>query len=59
MNHFVSQFPLLVFRYLNYSITEVRTQDTKRVVEMVSKNVIGRNLAWNFTRDNWEYFSEV
>jgi len=46
-------------RYLNYSVTQLRTQDTLSVLVYVSRNVHGRYLAWNFVRSNWNYISET
>ena len=53
------QFAILTFRYLNYSITKLRKQDTLSVLVYVSQNVHGRYLAWNFARNNWNYISET
>ena len=50
---------LVVFRYLNYSITRLRTQDTQSVIVYISRNIYGRYLAWNFVRSNWAYLSET
>ena len=33
---------------------EVRSQDTIRVIVTVASNRHGRNLAWEFVKDNWE-----
>ena len=54
-----SQFTLPTPRYLNYSVTQLRTQDTLSVLVYVSRNVHGRYLAWNFVRSNWNYISET
>lgn len=42
-------------RYLNYSITKIRSQDTLSVIIYISRNIHGRYLAWNFARNNWSY----
>ena len=52
-------FTVLTYRYLNYSITKLRKQDTLSVLVYVSQNVHGRYLAWNFVRNNWNYISET
>merc|ERR1712154_697478 len=44
-------------RYLEMSLTEdsgVRKQDGYRVIVGVSRNLIGRYIAWNWIRDNWD-----
>ena len=43
------------FRYLKYSVTKLRPQDTLSVIVYVSRNIHGRYLAWNFIRNNWAY----
>ena len=35
---------------------DVRLQDTVLVVDAVAANRYGRNLAWEFVKDNWEEF---
>ena len=52
-------FAILTYRYLNYSITKLRKQDTLSVLVYVTQNVHGRYLAWNFARNNWNYISET
>ena len=47
-------------RYLEMSLNEdsgVRKQDGYRVIVGVSENLIGRYIAWNWIRDNWERLS--
>ena len=47
-------------RYLEMSLTEdsgVRKQDGYRVIVGVSRNLIGRYIAWNWIRDNWDRLS--
>ena len=47
-------------RYLEMSLNEdsgVRKQDGYRVIVGVSRNLIGRYIAWNWIRDNWERLS--
>jgi len=47
-------------RYLEMSLNEesgVRKQDGWRVIVGVSRNIIGRYIAWNWIRDNWERLS--
>ena len=34
--------------------TDVRSQDTIRVIVTVASNRHGRNLAWEFVKDNWD-----
>jgi len=38
--------------------SEVRSQDTVFVISSVSSSKAGRDLAWNYFRDNWDVFSE-
>lgn len=45
-------------RYLEYSITKVRRQDSQSVIVYVSRNIHGRYLAWNFVRNNWNTLVE-
>ena len=47
-------------RYLDMALDEasgVRKQDGYRVVTGVSKNIVGRYLAWNWIRDKWDMIS--
>ena len=37
---------------------EVRSQDTVFVISSVSSSKAGRDLAWNYFRDNWDVFNE-
>ena len=46
-------------RYLNYSLTKVRSQDSLSVIVYVSRNIHGRYLAWNFVRANSDYILKV
>ena len=38
---------------------EVRSQDTIRVIVTVASHRHGRNLAWEFVKDNWDKINEV
>ena len=47
-------------RYLEMSLNEesgIRKQDGYRVITGVSRNIVGRYIAWNWIRDNWERLS--
>jgi len=47
-------------KYLEMALDEnsgVRKQDGYRIIVGVSKNLIGRYIAWNWIRDNWERLS--
>ncbi|XP_003386159.1 PREDICTED: glutamyl aminopeptidase-like isoform X1 [Amphimedon queenslandica] len=44
----------ILSRYLEYSMSQVRSQDTLYVIRSVARNVNGRYLAWNFVRDNYD-----
>ncbi|XP_005992125.1 aminopeptidase Q [Latimeria chalumnae] len=48
--------PWILERYLQYSLDSslVKPEDTYFIIEYVSKNAIGRPLAWEFIRANWE-----
>ena len=49
-------------RYLNMSLTPgsgVRRQDTSGVIEGVSSNTVGRYLAFDFIREEWDTVKEV
>merc|ERR1719167_339337 len=51
----------LLNRYLNMSITEgsgVRKQDGSKVIGSVASNTVGRYLAFNFIRENWNTITE-
>ncbi len=49
--------PELLTETLERSLTsDVRSQDTISVVTAVAANVKGRDLAWQFVKDNWEEF---
>jgi len=51
----------LLQRYLDMALDEnsgVRKQDGYRVVTGVSKNTVGRYLAWNWLRQNWSRISQ-
>ncbi|XP_062596000.1 aminopeptidase N-like [Saccostrea cucullata] len=45
----------ILSRYLKYSLTpsEIRKQDATDVISYISKNEIGRGLAWDFVREHW------
>lgn len=50
----------LLSRYLETAFTEgggVRRQDASTVFRAVARNDIGRDLAWNFLRDRWDFMS--
>eukprot|EP00731_Ephydatia_muelleri_P032127 Em0023g634a len=44
----------ILSRYLNYSITAVRSQDALSVIEYVAMRPHQSHLAWNFVKQNWE-----
>ncbi|XP_050688585.1 aminopeptidase N-like isoform X2 [Eriocheir sinensis] len=47
----------ILSRYLDMAFTEdsgIRKQDASRVFSAVARNDIGRDLAWNYLRDQWE-----
>lgn len=48
--------PWLLQRYLQYSVdeTKVKIQDTVSVIAYVSRNPLGRRLAWDFVRSQWD-----
>ena len=49
-------------RYLNMSLTPgsgVRRQDSSSVIEVVSSNTVGRYLAFDFIREEWDTVKEV
>lgn len=48
----------ILSRYLNYSITQIRSQDTRSVIRYVSANSHGKHLAWNFLRRNWPHLQK-
>ncbi|KAF6203836.1 hypothetical protein GE061_002171 [Apolygus lucorum] len=51
----------ILSRYLHRAITEgsgIRKQDTSTVFSTVSNNIIGRPLAFEFVRDNWQKIKE-
>ena len=37
---------------------EVRSQDTVFVISSVASSKLGRELAWNYFKDNWDLFNE-
>ncbi|XP_076074224.1 glutamyl aminopeptidase-like [Mytilus galloprovincialis] len=47
----------LLRRYLEYAKDEskVKAQDFFNVITYISRNPIGRSLAWDWVRSNWEY----
>ncbi|MDO8557993.1 MAG: M1 family metallopeptidase [bacterium] len=52
------QDPLLLKRALEFSLSgDVRSQDTIWAIASVSENPAGRNLAWEFFKENWEEFN--
>nr|XP_022306251.1 aminopeptidase N-like isoform X1 [Crassostrea virginica] len=44
-------------RYLQYTkiSSEIRKQDATNVIVYISGNAVGRSLAWDFVRSNWDY----
>jgi len=49
--------PNLLKDLLRRSLTEdVRSQDTITLVSAVAANLQGRNIAWEFVKDNWDEF---
>uniref|UniRef100_A0A146LYB5 Aminopeptidase n=3 Tax=Lygus hesperus TaxID=30085 RepID=A0A146LYB5_LYGHE len=51
----------ILSRYLHRAITEgsgIRKQDTATVFSTVANNIIGRPLAFEFVRDNWQKIKE-
>jgi len=52
--------PALLQKLLyNYSLdpTKIRVEDTPWVFERVAKNPVGRQIAWNFLKENWDIFA--
>ncbi|XP_054751967.2 aminopeptidase N-like isoform X2 [Lytechinus pictus] len=51
-----SQSPWILSRYLGYSLDQnyLRKQDSSYVIRYVSQNYIGRSLAWDFLRNEWD-----
>ncbi|XP_041459849.1 aminopeptidase N-like isoform X2 [Lytechinus variegatus] len=51
-----SQSPWILSRYLDYSLDQnyLRKQDSSYVIRYVSQNYIGRSLAWDFLRNEWD-----
>ncbi|KAK3095167.1 hypothetical protein FSP39_010973 [Pinctada imbricata] len=45
----------ILSRYLQYALTpeEIRKQDATNVIVHISRNPVGRSLAWDFVRANW------
>lgn len=37
---------------------EIRRQDAVSAIVAISRNTIGRSLAWDFFRENWDLFIE-
>ena len=52
---------LLVFRYLDMAITgkDIRKQDGNKVIGYIAQNSAGRDLAWNFVRNNFKTLLEM
>ncbi|XP_062585470.1 uncharacterized protein LOC134247152 isoform X2 [Saccostrea cucullata] len=46
----------LLSRYLEYALDTnvVRKQDATTVITYISRNTIGKDLVWNFVRQNWD-----
>ncbi|XP_071508532.1 aminopeptidase N-like [Diadema antillarum] len=55
-----SQAPWVLSRYMDYSLDPllVRKQDASYVVRYVSDNYVGRSLAWDFLRNEWDTIYE-
>lgn len=50
---------LLVLKVLAFAMSsEVRSQDTVFVISSVASSKVGRDLAWNYFKDNWDMFNE-
>ncbi|XP_071824973.1 aminopeptidase N-like isoform X3 [Apostichopus japonicus] len=51
-----SSEPWILSRYLNYMLDEtvVRKQDASYVIRYVARNYVGRALAWDFLRSEWD-----
>ncbi|XP_019935929.2 aminopeptidase N-like isoform X1 [Paralichthys olivaceus] len=49
--------PWLLNRYLEYTLdpTKIRKQDATSTIQVISQNVVGTPLAWNFIRAKWSY----
>ncbi|XP_052787465.1 aminopeptidase N-like isoform X1 [Mya arenaria] len=47
----------ILSRYLNMAIdeNEIRRQDSVSVIVYISRNTIGRSLAWDFFREQWDF----
>jgi len=55
-----SKNPDLINRALNYGMSDrVRTQDLMYVFNATSSTPIGRDITWNFVKDNWENIRKV
>ncbi|XP_029649744.1 puromycin-sensitive aminopeptidase [Octopus sinensis] len=49
----------LITRVLEFAISDrVRSQDTVFVIAGVTGTVLGREMAWQFVRDHWQFFCE-
>ncbi|GAB1610661.1 puromycin-sensitive aminopeptidase-like [Argonauta hians] len=47
----------LIARVLDFAISDkVRSQDTVFVIAGVTGSVLGREMAWQFVKDNWQFF---
>lgn len=53
--------PWILTRYLGYCLdpNKIRSQDATSVVSYISGNPIGKYLAWNFFRTNWDKLFEL
>ncbi len=49
-------FQKLLDKALNSS--EIRKQDFTRIISGIARNKIGRDLAWDFFRENWNRINE-
>ncbi|XP_033121289.1 aminopeptidase N-like isoform X2 [Anneissia japonica] len=56
-----SQEPWALSTYLNFTMGSevIRPQDWVSAVNEVAKNPVGTPLAWNFFRENWDYFRQM
>lgn len=53
-----SKEPWILFRYLRAAINgrhhSIRKQDVYKIFASVSRSIVGRQIAFDFIRDNWE-----
>ena len=51
-------YNIYLISYLKKAFTPeqgIRKQDVKRVFEGIAKNNLGRDMAWDYVRNNWDY----